>query len=432
MNTSVERLDGGRARLTVTVPTADVDRAVSAAYADVASKYRFPGFRAGKAPRPVIDSQVGRSNVLGDATERVMEWAVPRAISQANLRLVGQPDSGEMVIIEPGKDYTFTLDLMLRPELTLTNLDDLAATVPPRTVAEREIDGQLEMMRERFASLDATEDPATAADVVLISFTSMADGQPYEGNAASKYLYELGQGLMPEEFDNAIVGVSAGGTAVAEFAAPESTTNPDLVGKTIRFDIEVHEVKKKTLPALDDEFAASAGGFDTLDEYRADLREKLQEKRTEEYDELVRGAAVNALVKRLEGDVPAEMVQDRAMGMLRDMAEEMERRGISFDMYMKMTGEDPNALHARLQMQAEAAILQELALEAFAREKDLAVSDEEVDALLLKMLDGDESQVERMRNMLIASGNIASMRDQALYDRAFEALLEITTISEEE
>jgi len=431
LNTSVERLDGDRARLTVTVPAEDVDRAVSAAYADVALRYRFPGFRAGKAPRPVIDSQVGRSNVLGDATDRIMEWAVPRAISQENLRLVGQPDSGDLVIAEPGKDYTFTLDLVLRPQLKLTSVEGLAATVSPRTVAEREIDEQLEMMRERFASLDTTEGPVTATDVALISFTGTADGEPYEKNAANKHLYELGKGLMPEEFDNALIGLSAGGTAVAEFMAPEMTTNPDLIGKTIHFDIDLHEVKKKTLPALDDEFAASAGGFDTLEEYRTDIRENLQKKRTEEYEELVRSAAVNALVERLEGDAPPEMVQGRTVSILRDMVDEMERHGVSFDMYMKMLGEDPAALHSRLQLQAAVAIRQELALEALAREKDLVIVDEEVDALLLKMLDGDESQVERMREALIASGNIASVRDQALYDRAFEALLEITTISEE-
>lgn len=432
MNTSVERLEGDRARLTITVPSAEVDREISSAYSEIGSKLRIPGFRPGKAPRPVIDTHVGREAVLAQAQEAVINEAVPKALLAEDLRIVGQPDAGELDMIETGKDYTFSVEITLRPQLTFSSLDDLAATILPKTVSDREIDAQIEMMRDRFCSLEASDGAIAENDAALISFKGTVDGESYDGGEVDKYLYELGRGMMPKEFDDALIGVAAGGTTIAEFVVPDTSSNPEYVGKTARFDIEVHEVKKKVLPELDDEFAVSAGGFDTMEEYREDLREKMQTSRENTYEDAVRAAAIDALVDRLEGEVPGEMIQDRAMSMLRDIAAEMDERGISYETYLQATGETAESLHYRLGQQAAEALRQELALEALARQKELTVSDEDVDAAIVEMLGGDAEQLANMRDVFAASGALASLRDQVRYRKAIECLMSMTKITEEE
>jgi trigger factor len=375
LQTSVERLEGDRVRLTVTVPAADVDAEIANAYARIGAKLRIPGFRPGKAPRPVVDTHVGKETVLTEAQEEIVSNAYGRAVSENDIRNISQPDVGELDVIVPGEDFTFTAELQLRPELTLSGLDDLKVSVPAQKASDREIDAQIEYTRERFATLETVEAAAGENDFALISFTGTVDGEPYEGNVVDKYLYELGRGLMPAEFDAAIVGASAGTEAVAEFVVPDTSSNDEYVGKTARFEITVHEVKSKVLPELNDEFATSVGGFDTLEEYRADVREKLDSSKESGHARAVENAALALLVARLEGEVPEELVQGRSRSMFRDFAESIEQRGVELGQYLEMTGTTPDRLEADITTEARTRLAEEFALEALFRTQGLTVSD---------------------------------------------------------
>jgi trigger factor len=432
LQTSVEHLEGGRARLTITVPAADVDAAVAAAYAEVGSKLRIPGFRPGKAPRPVVDTHVGRETVLAEAQESVVTDSYGRTISEHGLRTIGQPDVGELELVEPSQDYTYTAEVALRPELSLSGIEDLTIAVPSQRSSDREIDAQINHTRERFATLESVERPIEAADFAVISFTGTVDGEPYEGNSVDRYLYELGRGLMPEEFDQALVGVAPGGSSVAEFPIPETSANEEFVGKSARFEIEVHEVKAKIMPPLDDEFATTAAGFDTLEEYRADVREKLDSAKATGHDRRVEIEALRLIADRLEGEVPEEMVDSRAGSMLREFLENLESRGISPQQYIEATGAAPEQIEADIKEQAAVRVREELALEALFRMQSLEVTDADVTEAIVSMSGGDEVQGERMRESLTENGVLPLVREQLVHQKALAWLLDAVTVIEEE
>lgn len=432
MHSSVERLEGDRARITITVPAADVDRHIADAYATIASQLRIPGFRPGKAPRPVVDTHVGREAVLAEAQEGILSDSYGRAISAEGLRTIGQPDTGELDLPESGADYTYTAEVALRPELTLASAENFAVTVPSRVASDAEIDAHVESVRERFATLEASEGPVAVNDFALVSFVGTVDGEAYEGNTVDQYLYELGRGLMPEEFDQALVGTSSGASTVAEFVIPDTTSNPEFAGKPARFEIDVHEVKTKVLPELDDAFAASAGGFDTLEEYRADVREKLELSKTKRHDANIETALLTELVSRLIGDAPQEMIDARANTMLRELFEEMERRGITIEQYMQAVGVGPEQLQADLAAQAGVRVREELALEALHTAKQIEISEADIEQGLLEIAGGDAEAAVALREELTDNGALPLVREQIVHKQALQWLLTNATITEEE
>lgn len=433
MQTSVERLEGDRAKITITVPADVVDAAIAKAYTDVAHKLRIPGFRPGKAPRPVIDTHVGRESVLAEAQDDVVSDSYGQAISQENIRTVGQPDVGELEMIEEGKDYTYTAEVELRPELTLSGTDDFTVTVPTRKATDREVDAQIEHTRERFSTLESVDQPVGENDFALISFTGTVDGEAYEGNVVDKYLYELGRGLMPAEFDAAIVGTAPGGSTVAEFEIPDTSSNDEFVGKQARFEIDVHEVKSKVLPALDDEFAASAGGFDSLEQYRADVREKLDAAKESGYMMEVERAALTELISRLEGEVPEEMISTRANSLMRDFLENLESRGIPIQQYVEITGVQPDQIQADIAKQAQGRVREELALEALFRAKGLEVTDSDMDDAVREIAGGDDEAAEQLREELTTNGALPIVREQVMHRKALKWLIDsVVTVEEEQ
>lgn len=432
MQTSVEHIEGNRARITVTVPASDVDAAIATAYAEIAKKLRIPGFRPGKAPKQVIDTHVGREAVLAEAQDEVVSESYGLAVSQEDIRTVGQPDVGELDLIEPGKDYTYTAEVQLRPELTLSAADDFTVTVPPRTTSEREVDAQIENTRERFATLESVDQAAGESDFALISFTGTVDGESYEGNVVDKYLYELGRGMMPKEFDEALVGKKPGESVVAEFEIPDTSSNEEFVGKQARFEIDVHEVKTKVLPELDDEFATTAGGFDTLEEYRNDVRGKLDAAKEAGYMGQVENAALRLLTERLEGEAPQEMVDTRATSMTRDFLGSLEERGITLQSYVEITGVHPQQIQEDMKKQAAERVREELALEALFRAKGLEVSESDVADAIREIAGGDEMAGETLRAELTENGALPIVREQITHRKALKWLIDSVTVVEEE
>lgn len=432
MQTSIERLDGGRAAITVTVPATEVDEAVAAAYKAIGAKLRIPGFRPGKAPHPVIDTHVGREAVLADAQEEIVSDSYGRAVSELDVRTVGQPDVGELEMIEPGADFTYTAEVALRPELTLTDASDFAVTVPTKTATDREVDAQIEQVRERFATLEAVERPVGENDFALISFVGTVDGESYDGNTVDKYLYELGRGMMPAEFDAALVGTEAGGSTVAEFAIPDTTSNEEFTGKQARFEIEVHEVKAKVLPELDDEFAASAGGFDTFDEYRADVREKLDVTKMAAHGREVENAVLAELASRLEGEVPQELVDSRANSMAREFFENLQERGLSPAEYMQMAGITSESLEADMHTQADRAIREELGLEALFAAQGFEVTAEDLRDSVREIAGGDTAAAEELERDLARNGALPLVKEQISHRRALKWLMDNAEVTEEE
>jgi trigger factor len=419
LKTSVERIDGNTVKLTVTVPADEVDQAVDQAYKAMAKQVRIPGFRKGHVPRKVIDNYVGREMTLSEATETVVQTSYPKAVDSQELRTVASPDLGELDNVEPGAEYTYVAEIQVRPELTITGTEDFVITVPGGGVDEAEVDAEIEQMRERFASLEPVEDRGVQADdFVLLSFTGYVDDEPYENNTVDKYLYELGRGAMPKEFDAGLIGVEPGGETKIEFEIPDTSSVEEFVGKTARFDVTVHEIKAKVLPPVDDELAMNAGGFDSLDEMRRNILERMKWLHDLEARRAREEGVRKAVAERLEGEAPEAMIEQRKEQLGRDFEHGLESRNLSFEGYLAATGTTVEDIQAQIDAEALESVRTELALEALFRELGLEVTDDDIEAEFLAMAPGEPDKAAEQRAKWTEMGLITVVKEQVMHRKA--------------
>lgn len=430
MDTSVEKLGPSRYRLTVKLSASEVDEAIDQAYKRLARKVKIPGFRAGKAPKPVIDTHIGREAVIADAQDELLNESYGRALDVEDIRPIANPEIGELDLMEAGKEFEFVAEVDVRPELTISSPDGLTVTVPPSQATDREIDAQIEHTRERFATLEPVEDrPVAADDFVLLSFVGTIEGEAYEGNTVDRYLYEMNRGLMPEEFDQALIGTEAGGETVATFEIPASSSEPKYVGKMAEFKITVHEIKAKVLPEVDDELAGNVGGYENVEEMRTALRDQMNKSKAVGHMREVERTARAALAERLEGEIPDAMIQSTRSQMMRDFVSGLESRGISLPDYFKATGGSLGDLEEGIAEQAEQAVREELAMEALFRHMGWEITDEDIDAEIAELASSSEADPAELRAKWEETGVIAVLREQIMQRRAAQWLVDPANVT---
>lgn len=429
-----EGVPGKLVKLTVTVSADEVDKTLDATYKKLAGKYRFPGFRPGKAPRPILEQQLGRDYILAEAAERVVSESYPQALDAEGLRPIESPEISEIDLVVPGEDYTYSAEVEVRPELELSDYDGFEVTLPSSEASQSEVDEYIESSRERFATLEPVEDRGVEVDdFVLISFTGTVDGEPYEGNEVDKYLYEMNRGLMPPQFDEGIVGAKPGDVRHVEFEIPDTSSNPEFVGKTAAFEITVHEVKAKKLPEIDEEFAANVGGFDSVEEMVADLKSRLDLQKGTAHARLKERRIREALALRLDGAVPDGLVIQRQSSMMRDFMGMLEARSVTIDQYLMSSGIDMDSLDADLRQQAEQSVREDLALEALARAKGIEVAEEDIQKELEAVAETLSISMDEARKRWKDMGLMSLVNEQIIQRKAYEWLLEnITVVAEEE
>ncbi len=422
MKTSVEQIDGHTVKLTVTVPAADVDQAIERAYREIAKRVKVPGFRPGKVPRPVIDNQVGRDYVLSEAQEDVLQQSYLAAVDSEELSPIASPEVAELDDLVAGEEFMYTAEVQVKPELTLSSIEGITVAVPTGEASDREVDAQIAHTRDRFASLEPVVEGRgiEADDFVLLSFVGTVDGQAYEGNTVDKYLYEMGHGLMPPEFDAGLIGLNPGDTTEVEFTIPENSSNQEFVGKTAHFDITVHEIKARVLPELDDEFASNAGGYETFEEMRADTKAKLDETKRTGRERMLGRNAREVLAERLEGDVPEAMVNSRNESMIRDFADGLQQRGMTIEQYVEATGYDMNKIAEDMKTQAEMMVREELALEALFRAVGMEVTEADVDEEIARFAEVAGTTAEDIRARWEDTRAIEVLTEQIMHTKAVE------------
>lgn len=432
MNSSFEKLEGNRVRLTVTHSADEVGAIVNETYSRVAHKLRLPGFRPGKAPRPIIDTHVGRESVLAEALEELVEHSYPRALDELDLRPMERPDTGELDQLAEGEPYTYTAEVDVRPELTLSSIDGLIATVPPSTTTDAEIDAQIEYLRDRFATLEVEEGKAIGdGDFALISFVGTVDGEPAEDLTVDKYLYEYGRGIMPQEFDQGLAGATAGQHLHVEFAVPETAANTDYVGKLAAFEVDVDEVRTKALAALDPEFATNVGGFETVEELREDIRTKLDENKATAHGRLIERGARDALTARLVGEVPQVLIDSRTGSMTEEFFESLQEQGMDIDAYTEAVGVTPEQIQADISREATLRVSDELALEALFRQAGMTLDPAEVDREVDKYAAAEKIPVAKMRERLIDAGVMSYIRETLMHRQATRWLMDNVEVVEQ-
>lgn len=430
MNTTLERLEGTRVKLTVTCDATEVAGYVADAYKTIARQAKIPGFRPGKAPRGIIDAHFGAESVLAQALEDLVERTYPKAIDEHRLRPVERPDMGELDLVEDGAEFTYTAEFDTRPELSLSSVEPVTVSVPSAKTTDEEIDAQVDYMRDRSASLEVVEGRGVQdSDFVLLSFAGTVDGKPADDLVVDRYLYEVGRGIMPQEFDQQITGAKVGETVHVEFVVPDTSSNPEYAGKPSAFEVEIHEIKVKTLPEADDAFAASIG-YESAEEMRTEIRTRLDGNKAAGHIRLLEREARMALTSRLEGDVPRSMIDERVAEMTEEFYGSIKERGMSVEDYEAATGVTQEEITRDIAQEAVLRVREEFALEALFRQAELSYTDEELDVEVARLANSEKVSVESMRARLVDSGIMSMIRERLTHRVATRWLLDNAVVTD--
>lgn len=386
MKTTLEKLEGNQIALEVEVDEKRVEEAIERVFRKVAQQIRVPGFRAGRAPRRVVENRVGKDYLRWEALDELIPEVYAEAIRENNLRPIDAPPV-DILENEEGKPVRFRAVVEVEPEVTLGDYKGLKATKQIAVISNAHVNEALENMREQGAQLVTVErDEVQTGDFAVMDFTGYVDDQPFPGGAAQGHTLEIGSGQFIPGFEEQLVGANTGETAQVHVTFPEDYGAPDLAGKEARFDVVIHEIKEKKLPALNDDFAKDMGEFETLLELRADIRKNLEEEVERRATQSLEADVLQALVDRSEVDIPQKMVDFQIDYQIRQAQEELEMRGLDKERYLEFFGfATEEELREELQEDAKNEVKTSLVMDAFIKELEITVSDEELDERITEM-----------------------------------------------
>ncbi len=425
MQTSVTELADSRVRVEVAVDPEDVERAASRAARAMAREMRMPGFRKGKAPPSLVIQRLGFGPVLEEAIrEALPEW-YEAALLDSGISPIGDP-SVELVSTpeSEGEALEFKFEVGVRPPAKLGDYKGLEVGREEKEVDEEIVDTEVDRIREGFARLEPVERPAAEGDSLLIDFEGLLDGTAFEGGKAEDYLLALGSGQLIEGFEEQLTGASGGEERQVEVTFPEEYQAEHLAGKDAVFNVKVKEVREKILPELDDEFAGDASEFDTLEELRADIRDKVGEALNSRSEEDFRIAAIDAAVAAATVDVPADLVTARATERWERMERQLAGRGMDPNAFLQMQGKTREELIEESKPDAEKELKREAVVTAIAEEEQIEVSEEELLEALEHSAEHERVSPEKLLERLRANGRDAMIADDIRARKAIELVAE--------
>ncbi len=398
MSVQVEKLEKNMAKLTIEVPAEEFEKAVQSVYQRNKNKFSIPGFRKGKVPRHMIEKMYGVGVFYEEAVNDLLPMAYEDGVNESGLEVVSRPTI-DVTQVEAGKPMVFTAEVAVKPEVTLGQYKGLEVAAADVSVSDEDVDAEIKKEQEKNATVVTVEDRAIAdGDTAVIDFEGFCDGVPFEGGKGEAFPLVIGSGQFIPGFEEQLIGKNTGDEVEVNVTFPVPYQAKELEGKDAMFKVKVNEIKGKILPELDDEFASEVSDFETMDEYREDVKKNLAEKKAnaakqEKEDRLVDMAAANA-----EMEIPAAMVDTRAEDQVDDFARRLQSQGLSIEQYMQYTGLDRAKMVEQAKEQAEKSIRIRLMLEAVAKAENIAASEEECEAELAKMAENYGMEVETLKN----------------------------------
>jgi trigger factor len=400
MSVQVENLEKSMAKLTVTVSAEDFEKALQRAYQKQKKNISIPGFRKGKVPRQVIEKMYGAGVFYEDAANGILPGAYADAAKESGLDITSTPQI-DVTQIEKGKDFIFTATVALKPDVVLGQYKGVEVPKVDRTVTDEDVDKALKDEQEKNARQITVEDGgAENGDSVVMDYEGKIDGEPFEGGSAKNHTLVLGSGSFIPGFEDGLIGVKGGETRDVEVTFPEDYHAEELKGKKAVFTCKVEKVTRKELPELDDEFAQEVSEFDTLDEYKADVRKNLETKKEEAARQEIKDNAVSKAAQNSTIEIPAPMIDTQADRMIDNFARRLQAQGMSMQQYMQFTGSDENMMREQVKPQAEIQIRNQLTLEKIAETENIQVSDEELDQEIEKMAKAYNLEPDKMKEII--------------------------------
>ena len=400
MSLQVEKMEKNMAKLTIEVAAEDLEKAMQNAYQKAKGRITIPGFRKGKAPRKMIEQMYGKGIFLEDAVNALIPEHYSKAMGESELEIVSQPKI-DLVQAEPGKELIFTAEVAVKPEVTLGEYKGVEVPKSDVTVTDEDVDAEVKKEQEKNSRTVTVEDRgAENGDITTIDFEGFVDGEAFEGGKGTDYPLTLGSGSFIPGFEDQLVGSKAGDHVEVKVTFPEEYQAKELAGKEAVFQCDVKKVEAKELPELDDDFAQDASEFDTLAEYKEDIKKNLTEKKEKEARAAKENAAVDKAIENAEMEIPDAMVATQTRQMLDDFARRMQSQGLTMEQYFQFTGMTAEKMQEEMKPQALKRIQTRLVLEKIAEVENIQPTQEEVDEEISKMAEAYKMEADKIKELL--------------------------------
>jgi trigger factor len=426
VKTKTTELPDSRVRVEVEVPTEALEQELKTAASQLGREMRVPGFRSGKVPPEVVLRQVGREAVLDEAVRRGLPGWYEEALADAGIQTVGDPQVDLSDLPEKGAPLAFTIEVGVVPPAQLGEYMGIEVGRREPKVDDEEVQAELERLRESLASLETVEREAGQGDFVVMDYVGSLDGTPFEGGEGRGQVVELGSGRLIPGFEEQLAGASAGDERTVELTFPDDYPAEHLAGKDASFAVEVKEVKEKRLPELDDDFAVEAGGYDSLDELRAEIESRIGQAEERAIEAEFREAAVDAVVDQAKIEVPHELVHSKAHEMWHRTARRLAAQGINPEQYLQMAGKTEEELVVESESDAETALKREAVLAAIVAAEGIEVTDEEIEQALRASAppDASDKQLKRALKRARSQGADEALREDIAMRKAVDLVVE--------
>lgn len=423
MSVQVENLEKNMAKLTIEVPAEELEKAIQAAYMKQKGKISLPGFRKGKVPRHMIEKMYGVEIFFEDAANELISQEYPKAVEESGLDIVSRP-TVDVEQIEKGKPFIFTAEVAVKPEVTLGKYMGVQVTKIDTSVTDEEVDAEVNKERENNARTITVEDrPVADGDTAVIDFEGFVDGVAFEGGKGENHSLVIGSHSFIDTFEEQLIGKNTGDEVEVNVTFPEEYHAPDLAGKPAVFKVKINEIKGKELPELDDDFAQDVSEFDTLAEYKESVKTKLQERKEAAAKRDKEEEAINKIIDKSKMDIPEAMIETQVANMLNDFANRMAQQGLSMEQYMQFTGMTVEKLQEQMKPDAVKRIQTSLVLEQIAKEENIEVTDEEVDAEITKMAEMYGMEADKLKEYM-GDAEKDSMKKDLAVQKAVDLIME--------
>ena len=423
MSVKVENLEHNMAKLTIEVSAEELEKALNTAYNKQKRQISVPGFRKGKVPRAMIEKMYGAEIFYEDAANELMQQTYPSAIDESGVDIVSRP-TVDVVQIEKGKPFIYTAEVATRPEVALGKYMGVTVTKIDTSVTEDEVEAELENQRNTNArTVTVTDRPVKEGDTAVIDFEGFVDGVAFDGGKAENHSLEIGSHSFIDTFEDQLVGKNAGDEVEVNVTFPEQYQAADLAGKPAVFKVKINEIKAKELPELNDEFAQDVAGVDTLAEYKEELKKNLTEKKENEAKKTKEDEAIQKIIDKSKMDLPEAMIDTQCETMVNEFAQRIAQSGLSMDQYLQFSGMTVDQLKEQVRPEAETRIKSSLVLEQIAKEENIEVSDEDINAEIEKMAKAYGMEADKLKEYMGDSEKESMKRDLAI-TKAVDLIME--------
>ena len=400
MSLQVEKLEKNMAKLTIEVPAEEFDAAIKNAYNKNKNKFSIPGFRKGKAPLAMLEKMYGAGIFYEDAANEVIDASYPKAAEERKEEIVSTPEI-KVTQIEKGKAFIYEATVALKPEVTLGEYKGVEVKKAEAVVTDEDVENELTAARKKNGRLIDVEDGAIEdGDNTIIDFTGYIDDKTFDGGAGTDYPLVIGSHSFIEGFEDQLIGKKKGETCDVNVTFPAEYHADELAGKPAKFVVTIKEVKRNELPELNDEFASEVSDFDTLDEYKADIRKKLQEKKEQDAKVENENNVIEKVVENAQMELPQPMVDTQAREMVENYARRLQSQGLNINDYMKYTGMTPEKLMEQMRPEAEKRIKTRLVLEKVVEVENVEVSDEKLDEQINEIAASYKLEGAKLKEMM--------------------------------